>query len=146
MRVMIIIRGNAESEAGVMPSEALLNAMGKFNEELVNAGVMLAGEGLHPSSKAKRVKFLGGNRIVTDGPFAETRELIAGFWIWKVSSMEEAVEWAKRIPNDPERPDVEGEIDIRPIFEAEDFGPELTPELRKLEERLRAKAERLKQS
>jgi hypothetical protein len=104
---------------------------------------MLAGEGLHPSSKAKRVKFSGGNRIVTDGPFAETRELIAGFWIWKVKSMEEALEWAKRIPNDPERPDMEGEIDIRPIFEVEDFGAELTPELRKLEERLRAKADKL---
>ena len=146
MRVIVIIKGNAESEAGIMPSEALLNAMGKFNEELVNAGVMLAGEGLHPSSKAKRIKFSGGNRIVTDGPFAETRELIAGFWIWKVNSMDEALEWAKQIPNDPERPDVEGEIDIRPIFEVEDFGPELTPELRKLEERLRTKAERLKQS
>ena len=140
MRGMVILQGNADSEAGIMPSEAFLNAMGKFNEELVNAGVMLAGEGLHPSAKAKRVKFSGGNRIVTDGPFAETRELIAGFWIWKVNSMEEALEWAKRIPNDPERPDMEGEIDIRPIFEAEDFGPELTPELRKLEERLRAKS------
>jgi len=146
MRVMVIIKGNAESEAGIMPSEALLNAMGKFNEELVNAGVMLAGEGLHPSAKAKRVKFSGGRRIITDGPFAETRELIAGFWIWKVNSMEEALEWAKRIPDDPERPDMEGEIDIRPIFDPEDFGPELTPELRKLEERLRTKAERLKQS
>jgi hypothetical protein len=140
---MVIIRGNAESEAGIMPSEALLNAMGKFNEELVNAGVMLAAEGLHPSSKAKRVKFSGGNRLVTDGPFAETRELIAGFWIWKVNSMDEALEWAKRIPNDPERPDMEGEIEIRPIFDPEDFGPELTPELRKLEERLRAKADML---
>ena len=146
MRVMVIIKANKESEAGIMPSEQLLNAMGKFNEELMNAGVMLAGEGLHPSSKAKRIKFSGGNRIVTDGPFAETRELIAGFWIWKVNSMEEAMEWAMRIPNDPERPDVDGEIDIRPIFDVEDFGPELTPEMRKLEERLRAKAERLKQS
>ena len=146
MRVMVIIKANEESEAGIMPSEQLLNAMGKFNEELVNAGVMLAGEGLHPSSKAKRIKFSGGNRIVTDGPFAETRELIAGFWIWKVNSMEEALEWAQRIPNDPERPDMEGEIDIRPIFEVEDFGPELTPETRKLEERMRAKAEKLKAS
>ena len=103
MRVMVIIKANEESEAGIMPSEQLLNAMGKFNEELMNAGVMLAGEGLHPSSKAKRIKFSGGNRIVTDGPFAETRELIAGFWIWKVNSMEEALEWAKRIPNDPEK-------------------------------------------
>jgi len=146
MRVIVIIKGNEESEAGIMPSEKLLNAMGKFNEELVNAGVMLTGEGLHPSSKAKRIKFSGGNRIVTDGPFAETRELIAGFWIWKVNSMEEAVEWAKRIPSDPERPDMEGEIEIRPIFEVEDFGPELTPEMRKLEGRLRTKAEKLKQS
>ena len=143
MRVMVIIKANKESEAGIMPSEQLLNAMGKFNEELVNAGVMLAGEGLHPSSKAKRIKFSGGNRIVTDGPFAETRELIAGFWIWKVNSMEEALEWAKRIPDDPERPDMEEEIDLRPIFDPEDFGPELTPEMRKLEERLRAKAEKL---
>lgn len=141
MRVIVVIKGNAESEAGIMPSEALLNAMGKFNEELENAGVVLAAEGLHPSSKAKRIKFSGGNRIVTDGPFAETRELIAGFWIWKVNSMDEALEWAKRIPTDPERPDMEGEIDIRPIFEAEDFGPELTPELRKLEERLRTRAQ-----
>ena len=146
MRVMVIIKANAESEAGIMPSEQLLNAMGKFNEELVDAGVMLAGEGLHPSSKAKRIKFSGSNRIVTDGPFAETRELIAGFWIWKVKSMEEAIEWAKRIPNDPERPDMESEIDLQPIFEAEDFGPELTPELRKLEERLRTKAEKLNKS
>src|SRR5689334_5643873 len=146
MRVMVIIKANKESEAGVMPSEALLNAMGKFNEELVNAGVMLEAEGLHPSAKAKRIKFSGGNRIVTDGPFAETRELIAGFWIWKVSSMEEAVEWVKRIPNDPERPEMEEEIDIRPIFDVEDFGPELSPEMRKLEERLRTKADRLKQS
>jgi hypothetical protein len=142
MRVLVIIKANKESEAGVMPSEALLNAMGKFNEELVNAGVMLVGEGLHPSSKAKRIKFSGGNRIVTDGPFAETRELIAGFWIWKVNSMEEALEWAKRIPNDPDSPQGEGEVEIRQIFEADDFGPELTPELRKLEERLRAKAEK----
>jgi len=146
MRVMVIIKANKESEAGVMPSEKLLNAMGKFNEELVNAGIMLAGEGLHPSSKAKRVKFSGGKRIITDGPFAETRELIAGFWIWKVNSMEEALEWVKRIPNDPERPDMEGEIDIRPIFDVEDFGAELTQEMRKLEERLRTKAEKLKQS
>ena len=146
MRVMVIIKANEESEAGIMPSENLLNAMGKFNDELMNAGIMLAGEGLHPSSKAKRVKFSGGNRIVTDGPFAETRELIAGFWIWKVNSMEEAVEWVKRIPNDPERPEMEEEIDIRPIFDVEDFGPELSPEMRKLEERLRTKAEKLNQS
>lgn len=146
MRVLVIIKANAESEAGIMPSEQLLNAMGKFNEELVNAGVMLEGEGLHPSSKAKRIKFSGGQRLITDGPFAETREQIAGFWIWKVNSMEEALEWAKRIPTDPERPDMEAEIDLRPIFEAEDFGPELTPELRKLEERLRTKAEKLNKS
>ncbi|HKR85766.1 MAG TPA: YciI family protein [Terriglobales bacterium] len=146
MRVMVIIKANEESEAGIMPSEQLLNAMGKFNEELVNAGVMLAGEGLHPSSKAKRIKFSRGNRIVTDGPFAETRELIAGFWIWKVNSMEEALEWGKRIPNDPERPDMEAEIEMRPIFDVEDFGTELSPEMRKLEERLRSKAEKLKQS
>ena len=146
MRVMVIIKANEDSEAGIMPSEKLLNAMGKFNEELMNAGVMLAGKGLHPSSKAKRIKFSGGNRIVTDGPFAETRELIAGFWIWKVKSMEEALEWAKRIPDDPERPDMEGEIELRPIFEVEDFGAELSPEMRKLEERLRAKAEKLNQS
>jgi hypothetical protein len=139
---MVIIKANEQSEAGIMPSEKLLKAMGKFNEELVNAGIMLAGEGLHPSSKAKRIKFSGGNRIVTDGPFAETRELIAGFWIWKVNSMEEALEWAKRIPNDPDSPQGEGEVEIRQIFEADDFGPELTPELRKLEERLRAKAEK----
>jgi len=101
MRVMVIIKANADSEAGIMPSEQLLAAMGKFNEELVNAGVMLAGEGLHPTSKAKRIKFSGGQRLITDGPFAETREQIAGFWIWKVNSMDEALEWAKRIPNDP---------------------------------------------
>ena len=146
MRVMVIIKANKESEAGVMPSEQLLNAMGKFNDELLNAGIMQAAEGLQSTAKAKRIKFSGGNRIVTDGPFAETREQIAGFWIWKVNSMEEALEWAKRIPNDPERPDMEGEIDIRPIFDAEDFGTELTPELQKLQERLRTKEERLKQS
>jgi hypothetical protein len=121
MRVMVIIKANNESEAGIMPSEKLLTDMGKFNEELVNAGVMLAGEGLHPSSKAKRVKFSGGKRLITDGPFAETRELIAGFWIWKVNSMDEALEWIKRMPSDPDRPEMEGEIEIRPVFEAEDF-------------------------
>ena len=143
MRVMVIIKANADSEAGVMPSEEILAAMGKFNEELVNAGIMLEGEGLHPTSKAKRVTFSGGKRLVTDGPFAETREMIAGYWIWKVKSMDEAVEWVKRIPSDPSAPDEE--IDIRPIFEAEDFGPELTPELRNLEERLRAKAAKLQE-
>jgi hypothetical protein len=145
MRVMVIIKANAESEAGVMPSEKILADMGKFNEELVNAGIMLEGEGLHPTSKAKRVKFTEGNRLVTDGPFAETRELIAGYWIWKVKSMDEAVEWVKRIPYDYEEVKCDTEIDIRPIFEAEDFGPELTPELRKLEDRLRAKAAKLKE-
>ena len=146
MRVMVIIKANEESEAGIMPSEKLLNAMGKFNEELVNAGVMLAGEGLHPSSKAKRVKFSGGNRIVTDGPFAETRELIAGYWIWKVNSMEEAVEWVKRIPFDPDSVEGDGEVEIRPIFEAEEFGAEFTPELREQEDRIRAQAAKLKEN
>jgi hypothetical protein len=144
MRVMVIIKANAESEAGIMPSEKILAEMGKFNEELVNAGIMLEGEGLHPTSKAKRIKFSEGQRLVTDGPFAETREQIAGFWIWKVKSMDEAVEWAKRIPFDGNELESE-EIDIRPIFEAEDFGPELTPELRKLEENLRAKAAKRKE-
>jgi hypothetical protein len=141
---MVIIKANAESEAGVMPSEKLLTDMGKFNEELVNAGIMLDGEGLHPSSKAKRVRFSGGNRIVTDGPFAETRELIAGYWIWKVNSIEEAVEWVKRIPYDPDSMKGDGEIEIRPIFEVEDFGAELTPELRDQEDRVRAEAAKLK--
>ena len=139
MRVMVIVKANEDSEAGVMPSEQILADMGKYNEQLVNAGVMLEGEGLHPSSKGKRVKFSGGNRIVTDGPFAETRELIAGYWIWKVKSMDEAVEWLKKAPFDGG-----AELEIRQIFEAEDFGAELTPELRKLEERLRTKAEKLK--
>ena len=146
MRVMVIIKANKESEAGVMPSEQLLTDMGKFNEELVNAGVMLAGEGLHPSAKAKRVKFSGGNRLITDGPFAETRELIAGFWIWKVKSMDEALEWVKRMPSDKNHPEMEGEIELRPIFEAEDFGAEFTPELRQQEERLRAQVEKQKKS
>ncbi|HKU72823.1 MAG TPA: YciI family protein [Pyrinomonadaceae bacterium] len=146
MRVMVIIKANADSEAGVMPSEKVLADMGKFNEELVNAGIMLEGEGLHPTSKAKRVKFTEGNkRLITDGPFAETRELIAGYWIWKVKSMDEAVEWVKRIPFDYEEVKSDTEIDIRPIFEADDFGPELTPELRKLEDRIRAKAAKLKE-
>jgi hypothetical protein len=144
MRVIVIIKANEQSEAGVMPSEKLLTDMGKFNEELVNAGIMLEGEGLHPSSKGKRVKFSGGNRIVTDGPFAETRELIAGYWIWKVKSMDEAVEWVKRIPFDPESQEGEGVVEIRQIFEAEDFGAEFTPELREQEDRIRAQAARLK--
>src|SRR5919106_277063 len=128
MRVMVIIKANAESEAGQMPSEKVLADMGNFNEELVNAGIMLEGEGLHPSSKGKRVKFSSGNRIVTDGPFAETRELIAGYWIWKVNSIDEAVEWVKRIPFDDEQAQSDTEVEIRPIFEAEDFGDEFTPE------------------
>ena len=144
MRVMVIIKANEDSEAGVMPSEKLLTEMGKFNEELVNAGLMLDGEGLHPSSKGKRVKFSGGNRIVTDGPFAETRELIAGYWIWKVNSIDEAVEWVKRVPFDAESSPSDAEIEIRPIFEAEDFGAEFTPELREQEDRIRARANELK--
>jgi len=140
MKVMVFIKANKDSEAGVMPSEQLLTDMMKYNEELVKAGVMVAGEGLHPSSKGKRVKFSGEKRIVTDGPFAETRELIAGFWIWKVKSMDEAVEWLKRCPNP--MPDSEPEVEIRPIFEAEDFGAELTPELKAKEERLRSQIEK----
>lgn len=141
MRVMVIVKASEESEAGVMPNKKLLTEMSNFNEELVKAGVMLEGEGLHPSAKGKRVKFSGGNRLVTDGPFAETRELIAGFWLWRVKSMDEAVEWLKRAP-------FEGgaELEIRPVFEAEDFGEELTPELRKQEERIRADAAKLKES
>src|SRR5215211_8461388 len=143
MRVMVIIKANEDSEAGIMPSEKLLTEMGKFNEELVNAGVMLEGEGLHPTSKGKRVKFSSGNRIVTDGPFAETRELIAGFWIWKVKSMDEAVEWVKRIPFDDDEVQSDTEVEIRQVFEAEDFGAEFTPELREQEDRIRAQAEKL---
>jgi len=144
---MVIIKANEDSEAGVMPSEKVLADMSKFNEELVNAGIMLAAEGLHPSSKAKRVKFSAGNRIVTDGPFAETRELIAGFWLWKVKSMDEAVEWVKRIPSDEEA-EGETEIEIRRAFDADDFdaddfGAELTPELRKLQDRIRSKDAKL---
>jgi hypothetical protein len=137
---MVIIKANEKSEAGVMPSQQLLIDMGKFNEELVNAGIMLAGEGLRPSSKGVRVKFSGRNATVIDGPFAETKELIAGFWIWKVKSMEEAIEWVKRCPNDPTMGD-EGEIEIRQIGELEDFGEEFTPELREQEERLRTQIE-----
>jgi hypothetical protein len=136
MKVMVIVKASASSEAGVMPSTELLTAMGNFNEELVKAGIMLAGEGLHPSSKAKRVHFSGKDRVVTDGPFTETKELIAGFWLWQVKSMEEAVAWVKRCPN----PMMESsDIDIRPLFEAEDFGEEFTPELREQEEKLRVK-------
>jgi hypothetical protein len=135
MRVAVLVKATRDSEAGVMPSQELLAAMGKFNEELVKAGVMLAGEGLHPSSKGKRVRFSGSQRTVIDGPFAETKELVAGFWLWQVKSMEEAVEWAKRCPN-PHAEDCE--IEIRRVFEAEDFGAEFTPELREQEDRLRA--------
>jgi len=133
---MVIVKASKESEAGQMPSEKILTDMGKFNEELVKAGIMQAGEGLHPSSRGKRVKFSGANRTVVDGPFAETKELIAGFWLWKVKSMDEAVEWLKRAPFDGGT-----ELEIRPVFEAEDFGKELTPELRAQEERLRAQIE-----
>jgi hypothetical protein len=135
MRFMILIKATKDSEAGVMPSEQLLTEMGKFNEELVKAGVMLGGEGLHPSSKGARVRFSGGKRIVIDGPFAETKELVAGFWLWQVKSKEEAIEWVKRCPNPHNE---ETEVEIRQLFEAEDFGAELTPELREQEERLRA--------
>jgi hypothetical protein len=133
---MVIIKANKESEAGVLPDEKLLTEMGRYNEELVKAGVMLAGEGLHPSSKGKRVRFSGGNVSVIDGPFAETKELIAGFWMWRVKSMDEAVEWLKRCPSPADAPD--GEIEIRQVFEMEEFGAEFTPELREQEERLRA--------
>jgi hypothetical protein len=136
MRVMVIIKANKDSEAGKMPSEQLLAAMGAYNEELVKAGIMLAGDGLHPSTKGKRVRFSGSQRAVIDGPFAETKELIAGFWIWQVKSMEEAVEWVRRIPH-PHDSNEETEIEIRPIFEAADFGAEFTPELREQEDRLR---------
>jgi hypothetical protein len=144
MRVMVIVKATKNSEAGVMPSEKLLAEMGKFNEELVRAGVMLAGDGLHPSSKGKRVRFSGGKKTVIDGPFAETKELIAGFWIWQVKSLAEALEWARRCP-DP-MPGEESELEIRPVFEAEDFGDEFTPELRAQEERLRAEVERQRKS
>jgi len=134
MRFMIIIKASLDSEAGVMPSQELLTAMGNYNEELVKAGIMLAGEGLHPSSKGARVKFSGNKHTVIDGPFIETKELIAGFWLWKVKSKEEAIEWVKRYPNP--MPGTEAEIEIRQVFEAEDFGAEFTPELREQEERV----------
>src|SRR5437016_5983641 len=133
MRFMVIVKASKESEAGVMPSEQLLTEMGKFNEELTNAGVMLAGEGLHPSSKGARVKFSGGQRTVTDGPFPETKELIAGYWLWQVKSKEEAIDWLKRAPFDGGT-----EVELRQVFEAEDFGESFTPELRKQEEHIRA--------
>jgi hypothetical protein len=138
---MVFVKATKESEAGQMPSTELLAAMGNFNEELVKAGVMLAGEGLHPSSKGKRVRFSGKQRTVIDGPFAETKELVCGYWLWNVKSMDEAVEWVRRCPNPMES---DSEIEIRRVFEAEDFGAEFTPELRAQEERLRAKAEKLK--
>jgi hypothetical protein len=139
MRFMVIVKGDKNSEAGVMPSREILTAMGKFNEELVKAGVMLAGEGLHPTSKGKRVKFSGGKHTITDGPFSESKELIAGFWLWQVRSMDEAVEWLKRSPFDGGT-----EIEIRQVFEADDFGAEMTPELKEQEARLRAQVSKKK--
>ena len=141
MRVMVIVKANKDSEAGVLPNKEILTEMGKYNEELAKAGVMLAAEGLHPSSKGVRVKFSGKTRTVIDGPFAETKELIAGFWLWKVKSMEEAIEWLKRAPFGGGT-----EIELRPLFEMEDFGAEFTPELRQQEERLREQMQQLKAS
>ncbi len=138
MRFMVIVKATEDSEAGTMPSTELLTEMGKYNEELVNAGVMVAGEGLHPSSKGARVTFSGEKRTVTDGPFAETKELIAGYWIWQVASLDEAIEWVKRCPNPMPG---ESQIEIRQIFEMEDFGDAMTPELREQEDRLRAQTE-----
>ena len=139
MRFMVIVKADQASEAGVLPDEKLLTEMGKYNEELVKAGVLLAGEGLHPTSKGARVRFSGGKRTVIDGPFAETRELVAGYWMWKCDSLEEAIGWAKRCPN-PHKEDCE--IEIRQVFEAEDFGEAFTPELREQEERLRSQIEK----
>ena len=139
MRVMVLIKANDESETGVMPSTELLTAMGNYNEELVKAGVMLAGDGLHPSSKGVRVAFSGGERKVIDGPFSETKELLAGYWVWQVKSLDEAIEWVKRMPS-PD-PGTEAVVEIRPVFETEDFGDELTPELREQDERLRRATE-----
>jgi hypothetical protein len=136
MRVMVVVKASKTSESGALPDEKILTEMGKFNEELVKAGVLLAAEGLHPTSEGKRVRFSGKNRTVIDGPFTETKELIAGFWLWQVRSMDEAIEWAKRCPN-PHPDERESEIEIRPVFEADDFGPNLTPELREQEARLR---------
>jgi hypothetical protein len=144
MRFMVIVKATKSSEAGALPSEELLTEMGNYNEELTKAGVMLAGEGLHPSSKGARVRFAGAKRIVIDGPFAETKELVAGFWLWKCASLQEAIEWAKRCPNP--MPGEEAEIEIRQVFEADDFGPEFTPELRAQEERLRAEVEKSRDS
>jgi len=140
LRCMVIVKADKDSEAGVMPSKEILTAMGQFNEELVKAGVMLAGEGLHPSAKGVRVRFSAGKRTVIDGPFAETKELVAGFWLWQVRSMDEAIEWLKRSPFE------ENEVEIRPLFEAADFGAEFTPELREQEERLRRQIEKQKAS
>ncbi len=140
MKVMVIVKATKNSEAEVMPSEQLLADMGKYNEELVKAGVMLAGDGLHPSRKGKRIRFSGNQRSVIDGPFAETKELIAGYWLWQVQSMDEAVEWARRCP--APMPGEESELEIRPVFEAEDFGEAFTPELREREAQLRAELER----
>ena len=141
MRVMVIVKASKESEAGQMPDQKILTEMGKFNEQLVKAGVMLAGEGLHPTSKGKRVKFSGSERTVLDGPFAETKELIAGFWLWQVKSMDEAVEWRALQPFDGGT-----EVEIRPVFEADDFGKEFTPELREQEDRLRSEMQRQRTS
>ena len=138
MKVMVIVKATPDSEAGVMPSEQLMTEMGNYNEELVKAGIMLAGEGLHPSSKGKRILFSGTGRSGTDGPFAETKELIAGFWLWQVKSMDEAVEWVKRCPNPMNEDSI---VEIRPVFEMEDFGAEFTPELREQEQRLRDQLE-----
>lgn len=138
MRVMVLVKANAESEAGTMPDQKILTEMGSYNDQLVNAGIMLAGEGLHPTSKGVRVRFSGAQRTVIDGPFAETKELLAGYWLWQVASMEEAIEWLKRAPFDGGT-----EIELRPVFEAEDFGAEYTPELRAQEERQRAEIEKL---
>ena len=138
MRVMVLVKANKDSEAGLLPDQKILTEMGKFNEELVKAGVMLEGEGLHPSSKGARVRFSGRQRTVIDGPFTEAKELIAGYWLWQVKSMDEAIEWVKRSPFQ------DGEVEIRPVFEAEDFGPAFTPELREQEARLRAQSKKLK--
>lgn len=143
MKVMVLVKATPDSEAGVMPSEQLLTEMGNYNEALVKAGILLAGDGLHPSSKGARVRFAGTNRTVTDGPFTETKELVAGFWIWQVESMEDAIAWVKRCPN-PMPGD--SEIEIRPIFTADDFGEMLTPELKAQEERIQAEADKLKPS
>jgi hypothetical protein len=140
MRFMILVKASADSEAGIMPSEALITEMGNFNEELVKAGILIDADGLHPSSKGARVRFCGDKRTVIDGPFIETKELVAGYWIWEVKSKEEAIEWVKRCPNP--MPGTEAEIEIRQVYEAEDFGAEFTPQLREQEERVRAQAKK----